>query len=78
MNCRAIGICLVGNFNTEKVSDKQMSSLVYLVAILKKHYDVPIRNIMGHGQVKGAKTECPGSNFPWDSFYSKLKEEAND
>lgn len=78
MNCRAIGICLVGNFNTEKVSDKQMSSLVYLVAILKKHYDVPIRNIMGHGQVKGAKTECPGNNFPWDSFYSKLKEEAND
>jgi len=78
MNCKAIGICLVGNFNTEKVSEKQMSSLVYLVNILEKYYDIPIRNIMGHGQVKGAKTECPGNNFPWSLFYSKLKEEAND
>jgi len=78
MNCKAIGICLVGNFNTEKVSEKQMSSLVYLVNILKKYYDIPVRNIMGHGQVKGAKTECPGNNFPWKLFYSKLKEEAND
>ena len=78
MNCKAIGICLVGNFNTEKVSDKQMSSLVYLVNILKKYYDIPVRNIIGHGQVKGAKTECPGSIFPWKSFYSKLKEETND
>lgn len=77
MNCRAIGICLVGNFNIEKVSEKQMSSLVYLVKILKKHYNIPVKNIIGHRHVKGAKTECPGNNFPWKSFYSKLKETAD-
>ena len=76
MNRKAIGICLVGNFNTEKVSAKQISSLVYLVNALKKYYNIPVRNIIGHRQVKGAKTECPGNNFPWKLFYSKLKEKS--
>ncbi|MBU4376647.1 MAG: N-acetylmuramoyl-L-alanine amidase [Candidatus Omnitrophica bacterium] len=75
MNYKAIGICLVGNFNTESVSEKQMDSLVYLVNTLRKYYNISLKNIVGHGQVKGARTECPGKNFPWRSFYSKLKEE---
>jgi len=73
MNEKAIGICLVGNFNKEKVSDKQMNSLVYLVNLLRRHYRIPVRNILGHGQVRGAKTECPGNNFPWGQFQKQLK-----
>jgi N-acetylmuramoyl-L-alanine amidase len=72
MNCRAIGICLVGNFNQERVSKKQMDSLIYLVNLLRKYYNMPVNNILGHGQVKGAKTECPGSHFPWAEFKSRL------
>jgi len=72
MNEKAIGICLVGNFNKERVSDKQMGSLVYLVNLLKRQYRIPVRNILGHGQVRGAKTECPGHNFPWAKFKSRL------
>ena len=72
MNSKAIGICLVGNFNHEQVSKKQMDSLVYLVNRLRKYYNIPKNNILGHGQVKGARTECPGSNFPWDKFWRKL------
>ncbi len=74
MNYRGIGICLVGNFSKEKVSKKQMDSLVYLIDVLAKYYNIPIRNIIGHGQVKGAKTECPGKFFPWDKFITKLKD----
>ncbi|MBM3252937.1 MAG: LysM peptidoglycan-binding domain-containing protein [Candidatus Omnitrophica bacterium] len=73
MNERAIGICLVGNFNKERLSDKQMGSLVYLVNLLKRQYRIPVRNILGHGQVRGAKTECPGRNFPWGQFKKQLK-----
>jgi len=72
MNSKGIGICLVGNFSKEKVSDKQMASLVYLVNILRKHYKIPKERIMGHGQVPGAKTECPGKYFPWREFNNKL------
>ncbi|MFH1621552.1 MAG: N-acetylmuramoyl-L-alanine amidase [Candidatus Omnitrophota bacterium] len=73
MNEEGIGICLVGNFSKENLSDKQLDSLVYLINILKKYYNIPNRNIMGHGQVPGAATECPGLRFPWERFWSKLK-----
>ena len=72
MNCRAIGICLVGNFDKERVSKKQMDSLVYLVKLLQKYYKIPADHIMGHGQVRGANTHCPGKNFPWNEFRSKI------
>lgn len=73
MNERGIGICLVGNFSThEPVSPAQMRSLVYLVDQLKDYYDIPKPRILGHGDVKGASTECPGSKFPWRKFWKKL------
>ncbi len=74
MNCKAIGICLVGNFNEENVSTEQMKSLVYLVNVLRNYYHIPPQNIMGHGQVSGASTDCPGKRFPWTEFRAKLNE----
>ena len=72
MNSRGIGICLVGNFSKEQVSEKQMASLVYLVNVLRRYYSIPMSHIMGHGQVPGARTECPGKYFSWGEFRSKL------
>ena len=72
MNYRAIGVCLVGNFSKDRVSEKQLESLICLVNRLRKYYKIPKKNIMGHGQVSGARTECPGNNFPWKEFWRKL------
>jgi len=72
MNHKGIGICLVGNFSREDVSAKQLDSLVYLVNLLRKYYKIPRSNILGHSQVPGAATECPGLRFPWKEFKSKL------
>ena len=77
MNYKGIGICLVGDFTGKYVSDAQMSSLVYLVNLLRKYYKIPLNHILGHGQVKGAHTECPGKSFPWERFFSQLKAAAN-
>jgi len=73
MNRKAVGICLVGNFSEEPVSEKQMEALVYLVNRLREYYRIPVSNIMGHGQVPEAKTECPGKYFPWKKFKNRLK-----
>ncbi|MBU0710073.1 MAG: N-acetylmuramoyl-L-alanine amidase [Candidatus Omnitrophica bacterium] len=72
MNSKAIGICLVGNFSNEYVSARQMDSLVWLVDRLRRHYKIPLKNVVGHGQVRGARTECPGKNFPWSKFKRAL------
>jgi N-acetylmuramoyl-L-alanine amidase len=73
MNTRAIGICLVGNFDQEKVSAKQMESLVFLVNKLRRHYKIPLERVMGHGKVRGASTHCPGTRFPWATFMDELR-----
>jgi LysM repeat protein len=73
MNYRGIGVCLVGNFNFDRVTSRQMDALVSLVGSLKDYYDIPDSHILGHGQVRGARTDCPGKNFPWAEFRRRLK-----
>jgi len=73
MNAKGIGIAIVGNCTNEKPSQKQLDTLVYTVNVLRKYYNIPTRNIMGHRDVPGANTECPGNSFPWQEFIRHLK-----
>jgi len=72
MNERGIGISLVGNFSEDLPSENQMASLVFLVKTLQNYYRIPARNVVGHRDVPGANTECPGTRFPWNEFKQKL------
>lgn len=73
MNHIGIGISLVGNFSEIQLGDKQLSSLVMLVKALQARYGIPNSNVIGHGSVPGAATECPGNNFPWKRFREMLE-----
>ncbi|MDZ4241484.1 MAG: peptidoglycan recognition family protein, partial [Candidatus Omnitrophota bacterium] len=73
MNSKAVGICLVGNFSEDKVSKKQMDSLVFLVETLRKYYGIPVKNIIAHGHVSGSSTDCPGKRFPWEDFKRRIR-----
>ena len=66
MNSKAIGIALVGNFNYEKPTPNQLQSLSFLLSVLGRYYGIPSAHILVHGQVPGARTECPGKLFPRD------------
>jgi len=72
MNTKAIGICLVGNFNEGLPSSKQFESLVYLIQTLIHYYRIPADHIIGHGHVKDARTDCPGSRFPMSNLKQRL------
>ncbi len=73
MNKVAIGIGIVGNFSEVYMSEAQMKSLVFLTNVLRAHYQVSSSHIMGHRDVPGARTECPGKNFPWQEFKRRLE-----
>lgn len=73
LNESGIGICLVGNFNRQTMSKKQMDSLVNLVNKLRATYDIPLSCIKGHGDFTGEHTMCPGYNFPMKKFKERLK-----
>ena len=72
MNAKGIGIALVGNFHNKRPSQKQINTLIYTVNALRKYYKIPISNVMGHRDVPGANTECPGDFFPWQEFVRYL------
>lgn len=57
-NAENIGICLTGDFQIQKPTEAQLSTLDALVEKLKTTYG--IENIKGHRDY--LKTECPGDN----------------
>ncbi|HSV14940.1 MAG TPA: N-acetylmuramoyl-L-alanine amidase [Tepidisphaeraceae bacterium] len=57
-NEHGIGICLVGNFDVERPTPKQMQSLTKLVTYLMHTYHITPDHLVGHGETKS--TECPG------------------
>ncbi len=58
-NIFGIGICLVGNLEKSKPTEKQMASLIKLVKNLSKKNNIPKSNIIGHKQV-------PHGEVDWD------------
>lgn len=67
MNKKAIGICFVGNFETgRRPSRAQTHSGVALMRHLAATFCIPPGNVLGHREVPGADTRCPGRLFPLD------------
>ena len=56
-----VHIVLEGDFDVEKPSSKQRSSLQSLVTTMRRKYALPISKIHGHGD--HAPTACPGKNL---------------
>ncbi len=71
-NFRGIGICLIGNYETQPIPVQQYQSLVTLTKSLMAEYDIPLSNISGHGNVPGETTKCPGKHFPMRKFLKDL------
>ncbi|PKL72389.1 hypothetical protein CVV26_01845 [Candidatus Kuenenbacteria bacterium HGW-Kuenenbacteria-1] len=73
MNSQSIGICLAGNFEIEKPSEKQLESLKKILESLKKSYGIKNNDILGHCEVIGAITACPGKNLlEWVNKYKTI------
>jgi N-acetylmuramoyl-L-alanine amidase len=67
-----IGICLVGNFDNDLPTARQMDALVGLVNYLQERCQIPTANILGHCHVRIGGTDCPGTRFPWYDMFSRL------
>lgn len=72
MNDRSIGICLVGDFENQTPTPAQMQALENLVLNIAQRYKIPVENILGHREVTGANTACPGRNFDMKEFRMQI------
>lgn len=69
-NEHGIGICLVGDFNQQYPSRKQMRSLEKLVSFLMQRYNIPVERVHGHGEL--GHTRCPGRHMSISSFRARM------
>ena len=74
INEHGIGICLVGNFSVDQPTSKQLDSLALLIRGLQEQFHIANDRVLGHGEVIGEFSECPGSQFPWDELHKRLNE----
>lgn len=73
-NDYGIGICLVGNFESQYPSPAQLQSLRRLVVYLANKYNIPADRVLGHREVEGTNTRCPGRNMPLELIRSWVRE----
>ena len=65
INSSSIGIELDNN-GFEFFPDAQMKSLLQLLASLKKTYNIPTANFIGHADIAPGRKVDPSRNFPWE------------
>ncbi|MCF7910414.1 N-acetylmuramoyl-L-alanine amidase [Candidatus Pacearchaeota archaeon] len=59
-NKYSLGICLIGNYEKNKPTKKQLNSLLKLLKEKIKQYKIKPENIKAHNEFPGVKKECPG------------------
>ncbi len=69
INSASIGIELDNN-GIEPFSDLQITSLVALLSKLKKDYNVPTENFIGHSDIAPTRKKDPSALFPWKTLAS--------
>lgn len=73
LNAKSIGICLVGNFDQERPTQKQMAGLEALVNYLLRRCRLAPSAIKTHQQINPIHTRCPGRNFPSKALAKNLR-----
>lgn len=64
INSVSIGI-EIDNNGFEPFTDAQINSLISLLGKLKKEYDIPTANFIGHGDIAPGRKVDPSTYFPW-------------
>jgi N-acetylmuramoyl-L-alanine amidase len=67
INSASIGIELDNN-GKEAFSDSQINSLLALLTKLKKDYNIPTENFIGHSDIAPTRKKDPSALFPWKTL----------
>jgi N-acetylmuramoyl-L-alanine amidase len=70
INSSSIGIELDNN-GFEPFDQRQINSLLELLAVLKKRHGVPTSNFIGHGDIAPTRKNDPNWRFPWKQLADK-------
>jgi N-acetyl-anhydromuramyl-L-alanine amidase AmpD len=66
-----IGICLVGDFESNAPTPRQIEAARSLVQYLRERYQIPAENVGTHAQFTEAAIACPGQRFPTNEILDR-------
>lgn len=69
-NSVSVGVCFEGNFNVEKMTEKQLDASVLLISVLSLAFNNA--KIRGHRNFNKEET-CPGKKFPMEELLERIK-----
>lgn len=69
-NSKSIGVCFEGDFNVERMQDRQLDASVLLLSLLSLAYGNA--GFRRHDTLD-RKSCCPGSLFPYDRLITKVR-----
>jgi N-acetylmuramoyl-L-alanine amidase len=67
INSNSIGIEL-DNDGTEPFAEAQITALIRVLANLKRAYNIPAANFIGHGDIAPSRKNDPSALFPWQKL----------
>lgn len=67
LNSSSIGI-EIDNNGFETFTDAQISSLLQVLERIKKSYNIPVANFIGHADIAPGRKVDPNRNFPWQKL----------
>ncbi|RYY62106.1 MAG: N-acetylmuramoyl-L-alanine amidase [Chitinophagaceae bacterium] len=67
INSSSIGI-EIDNNGTEPFTAEQLASLDLLLGRLKRAYNIPVANFVGHSDIAPGRKVDPSKNFPWSDL----------
>lgn len=73
-NALSLGICLAGTFNVQSPPPAQWQAAVNLTQQLMAAYGISAERVLGHREVPGANTDCPGWYFNMNRFRQEASE----
>lgn len=73
LNLNSIGIGLIGNFEKDRPSARQLNSLEALTRYLLARTGLPVSAVTTHKLIHPKHTLCPGRRFPTTAFENRLK-----
>lgn len=65
-NVPSLCVCLIGNFEEDKPTDKQLAAAAWLTREIVQAYG--IKDVLGHREVPAQFTKCPGKFLDMDEF----------
>jgi hypothetical protein len=69
-NEHGIGICLIGNFDETRPTERQLASLAALLRQLSRQYSITRSHVLRHQDIHS--TQCPGRLFPWEQVLAEV------